>query len=236
VTVYAVPTSEGVATLACIAPTEGNDGFESVCRRLADSLTLRGAKAYRLGPSRAFANAVNGALKRLNRVRRAQRVEMRSARVAPDQAAPAAAIAAAYRSARAALERLEHSPADGAAHAALMRALGASRAGYRELAAAAHKQDRARYRAAAAGAERGERAVESAIGTLADSGYGELVSAPFRARALPAMKPPRRPRAGPTPVPSPQATPTAPGPTPTPRATPTPERTIQIPDCSKGPC
>jgi serine/threonine protein kinase len=237
VTVYAVPTSVGVATLACIAPTEGSERFESDCQRIADALTLRGAKAFPVGASRAFASAVNEALKPLDRVRRAQRAELSSARVARDQAAPTAAIAASYRSARAALARIEHSPAEGMAYAALTRALGASAAGYRDLAAAARGQDRARYRTAAGRAERGERDVESAIRALADGGYSELLSVPFRSHAVPAMKPARRPPASPTPAPSAQPTPTAaPRPTPTPRATPAPEPTIQIPDCSEGPC
>jgi hypothetical protein len=237
VTVYVVPTSVGVATLACIAPTEGSERFELDCRHLADALTLRGAKAFPLAASRAFASAVNEALKPLDRVRRTQRAQLSSAGVARDQVAPAAAIAASYGSARAALARIELSPADGMARAALIRALGASAAGYRDLAAAARWQNRARYRAAAGRAERGEHDVESAIRALANGGYGELLSARFRSHAVPAMSPARRPQASPTPAPFAQPTPTvAPGPTPTPRTTPTPEPTIQIPDCSEGPC
>jgi hypothetical protein len=228
VTVYAAPTSRGVATLACSEPDAGAERFAADCEALANSLSVTGATAYPLGPSEDFAAAVNGALDRLARVPR-----LGEARTARAQATAAEAVAGGYEDARAALERLEVSPADAGARAALVRALRTAGGGYRDLAAAARRTQAGRYRAAAAAAERGDAELAAALGALKRTGYRRLVTEDFRARQVPAMKRPPAPAPTATPtVAPPQPTPTA-QPAPRPTATPTPFPTFTGPG---GPC
>jgi hypothetical protein len=189
VTVYAVPTSAGVATLACVAPAKGGERFEADCRRLADSLTLRGATAFPLGPSRAYADALNHALDRLERVLDEQSAALGGARLAVGQAEAATAIGAAYGEARAALARIDISPADEATRAALLRALRATRSGYRGLAAAARTGDGVRYGTATARVQDGERRLERGIRALSGGAYAALVPARRLSRPVPPLTP-----------------------------------------------
>ena len=61
VSVLAAPTDAGVATVACI-------GSDAACIRAAETLTIRGARAYPLGPSRDYADALNRGLGELDTV------------------------------------------------------------------------------------------------------------------------------------------------------------------------
>jgi hypothetical protein len=244
VTLYATPTSAGVATLACVAPPDGTERFERDCRRIADSLSVPGAKAFSLGPRPVLAGKLNQALSGLDRVLSTQRSRLSGSATAQGQAGPAAAIANAYRDAGAQLRAMELSPADEASHHRFVRALRSAEAAYRRLVVAAKAADRPRYGTAATRAEVAERSVEAALRRLGDDGYRGLISERYEARAIPAMKPPRlppresRPQGGGVPTPGPRATPTPPPhvtPTPTPHVTPTPPE-IQIcpPICGSG--
>ena len=51
VTVYAAPTSAGVATLACLAPADATDAFASTCDQVANTLTLSSGEPIPLGPT-----------------------------------------------------------------------------------------------------------------------------------------------------------------------------------------
>ena len=228
VTLYATPTSAGVATLACVAPPDGAERLERDCRRIADSLSVPGAKAFSLGPSAALAGGLNQALRQLDQVLNTQRSRLRGAATAQGQAGPATAIAKAYRDAGGQVGAVELSPADEASHHRFVRTLRSAKAAYRRLAAAAKAADRPRYRTAATRAEVAERSVKAALGQLADDGYRGLISDRYEARAIPAMKPPRRPphesppRGGGVPTPGPRPTPTPP-----PHVTPTPTPDIR---------
>ena len=71
-TVFAVPTTRGVATVACHAPAAAAAAFRADCERVAASLKLSGAKPYGLGPQAAYARGVDRALTAPGRVARAR--------------------------------------------------------------------------------------------------------------------------------------------------------------------
>ena len=58
VTVYAVPTSAGVATVACAAPAGQGASLAGQCDAIAASLRLKRATAYPIGPSSAYASTL----------------------------------------------------------------------------------------------------------------------------------------------------------------------------------
>ena len=222
VTVYAVPTSAGVATVACTAPT--------ACRAIAASLRVTGGRTFAVGPSRTLGRAVDGELRRLT-------LTLRSARPGLPGAGAARTLSAAYRDTFAALEPIAISPADEALQRPLMAALRAAGLGYRDLAAAIRSHDARGYRAAAARAERGEQRVGPPQQRFREQGYRDLVGRRFRAAAIPPPPVPAKPTVTPqatatataTSTPTPTATATA-----TATATPTP--TIGIGDCRVEAC
>ena len=220
-TVYASPTSEGVAIVACVPPSERAADFEGACARSAETLTAGTAKAFPLGPSATYATAVNRAFgglgARLGRGRR----DLREARTSRGQARAARTIAAAYGRAADALAGLELSPADRGGRHALTAGLRAAAARFRGVSAAATRADRRRYPIASRRAERAERAIQTTLASVRDGGYRGRITAEFEPVALPALRPRKQPQAKPTPTPVPTVEP-RPTPQPTPRPVPTP--------------
>ena len=200
-TVYAAPTSAGVATVACLSPAPD-------CARIAESLTVPGAKGFPLGADRAFAAAI----------RRALDLPPRS--LAQDtpagQASAARRIAADLRTARTNVARVKAGPADEPLRADLARRLAAIADAYTDLGTAAAGNARGAYASAARRARTAEGALRE---TLRRSVYD--VRSP-RARSIPALRrPPAPPKPKPTPVPTP---------IPRPHVTPTPIPRIPTPD------
>jgi serine/threonine-protein kinase len=78
--VYVVPTTAGVATLACIAPESAGRAFASSCAGVGRTLALMGERAYPLGADRGFAERLDGAIRTLNERATALRKELRAAR------------------------------------------------------------------------------------------------------------------------------------------------------------
>ena len=73
VTLYTAPTSAGVATVACVAPTAD-------CETIANSLKLKSGTAFPVGPSKAYAASLGKILGRLNRTVKSQRPALQSAK------------------------------------------------------------------------------------------------------------------------------------------------------------
>lgn len=159
-TVYAVPTSGGVAIVACVSPTAD-------CEAIASSLRLSSLRAYPVGPSEDYARAVGRALSGLpsgpTRLRRA------SGRRSRERAARE--LSTAFRGAARAIRRTQAGPADRGLSATLTNALDRIDRGYRALSAAATDGNRGRDRSARLAIRRGERALEDAIGELRAAGY-----------------------------------------------------------------
>jgi hypothetical protein len=170
-TVYATPTTSGVATVACVSPPGGSDAFVADCERVAATLRLAGAKAYALGPSDAYARELRGTIARLDDATAPAARKLRSASTPTAQADAAVALAAAYRKAARDLARVSTSPVDQGANAQIVAALTRIADAYAKAASAARNGDEAAYSAAGRAVSRGGTALARAFDTLEGLGY-----------------------------------------------------------------
>jgi serine/threonine protein kinase len=162
--VYAVPTSGGVATVACAAPP-------AQCDAIAGTLRLRRGTPFPVGPSDTYASALNGTIGDLQETSRSQEATLTASQTLAGQAAAARALASAYEGAAAQLAALDLSPADIDANAQLVAALrGAARA-YRRAAQAASGGDADAYRSASAAIPNARAQVNSALDGVKTDGY-----------------------------------------------------------------
>ena len=171
VTIYAVPTSAGVATLACVFGDRTPAAFRARCDSVAASLQLGSAAAYPLGPSPAYAAALRAALTGVNDARLSARSALGSARSAGGRAEAASQLSAAYADSADRLAASRLSPADAAAGAALVRALRASGRDYAAAAGAASSGNGAAYARAGQNVQRDEQALRRAVSGLGQLGY-----------------------------------------------------------------
>ena len=164
VTFYAVPTTEGVATVACL-------GGGTSCEGIANTTELVSGEPFPVGPSADYADAAGGAMADLTKaVNRSQRALDR-ARLPAAQAAAARDLRGAYRKASRALRGLELSPADRGANARLVAALGATAAAYDRAAKAAGNDSKAGFRKAGRSVEAAQEEVAGALEGLRAAGY-----------------------------------------------------------------
>ena len=150
-TVYSVPTSKGVAVVACLGADDNQ------CRTVAQSLKIEGAKVLPVAPDRALQRSINDAIRGLGGG------GFRSASTRAAQGAAADRLAAAYDRAQRALAKLSPGPREQGALADLGHQLDVTRNAYRDLASAARAGDEKRYNAAAQRA-RGARRAGGAAG------------------------------------------------------------------------
>jgi predicted Ser/Thr protein kinase len=169
---FAVPTTAGVATIACTGPG-GNAGasFQRDCESIATTLQLRGAKAYTLGPQEAYARSLGRTLDRLSQAVRSATAELQDAGTPDEQAAAAASLAGDYRRASEAVLATEVSPRDAAANRALGGALERTGSAYAAAAEAARANNGAGYAAAERRVTRSQRAVQAALSEFEQLGY-----------------------------------------------------------------
>jgi serine/threonine protein kinase len=171
VTVYTVPTSGGVATVACAAPPARATALGPQCDAIAGTLLLRRGTAYPVGPSDGYATSLNGTIGNLQQATRSGQQSLQSSTTLAGQAAAARSLASAYDSAAAQLSALNLSPADRATNTQLLQALrGAARA-YRRSARAATASDADAYRAASAEVPAATAKVNAALAAVAAAGY-----------------------------------------------------------------
>jgi hypothetical protein len=168
---YAVPTTAGVATVACTAPGPQADAFLRDCEAVATTLQLTGAEPYPLGPNPAYARRLGRVFDRLDSVRVPGVAKMRRAGTPDAQAEAADALARAYIGASRAAADIEVSPADGAAHEALAAALQRIGFAYDRAAEAARASNGPGYSAAGRSVQAGERALRRALAELEQLGY-----------------------------------------------------------------
>jgi protein kinase-like protein len=169
-TVYAVPTTAGVATIACLAPRADSSMFAR-CESVATTLVLRGAEALPLGPNQRYAAAVNTALTSLETQRAEGRRALREARTPAAQARAADQLAAAYRAAAAGLGRASPGPIEEPYHRSIVKSVERAAEGYAALAEAARAHRRLDYDRAAAQVERAEDALDRSVRALERIGY-----------------------------------------------------------------
>jgi serine/threonine protein kinase len=168
-TLYAVPTTNGVATIACLGAVAA--GPASQCARIAATLKLSGTTAFALAPSPQYAAALGRTFAALRGGAGAGTVRLRAASSAAAQAAAAQQLATAYSSASRALARLTVSPAVAGANASLAASLAALGRDYSALASAARAGEEAAYVQAerAVGGDRVRAA--NALAALRQAGY-----------------------------------------------------------------
>ncbi len=168
---FAVPTSAGVLTLACLAPPADVATLRPVCDRVARSLRLTRGRAIAPGPSAQYRAQLDALVGALDGARTAQRAKLASARATSQQAERAARLATAYAQAHAAGSAQRVSPREAAAHARILAALAATRAAYTRMADAARADSAKGYERARTQVGLGERRVRAALSALAALGY-----------------------------------------------------------------
>jgi serine/threonine protein kinase len=168
-TVYAVPTTAGVAIAACYRTAAKE--FASDCERVATTLSVKGAQPLPLWPDAKYAAVLSDAIRALNRTRGELRPQLRSAKTPAGQASVADKLARANSDAAATLTRLEAGPTGRQAQDAIVAALNATSDGYSALARAAKRSDGGAYRTAASDVREGEAALARALGALESFGY-----------------------------------------------------------------
>jgi DNA invertase Pin-like site-specific DNA recombinase len=170
-TVFAVPTSAGALTMACLTPPRDAATARSVCLRVAQSLRLRRGHALALGPSRGYQQHLNQLVKALDETRIARRAELVAARSPAEQVRIAEALATAFARARATGARARPSPREAAADRRILAAVDAGASAYQQLAQAASIDSVARYDDARTDVRRGEHRLRAALGALTKLGY-----------------------------------------------------------------
>jgi predicted Ser/Thr protein kinase len=169
---YAVPTSGGVATIACTAPAGAEDGaFRRDCERIATTLRLIGAKPYPLGPRPEYARSLRRTLATLDRERRSETARMQSATTPDELASAVASLAGDYRRAGKAVLGAEASPRDASANRALAAAVERTGTAYAAAAEAARAKDAAAYSAAQRRVSRSGQQLQAALNAFERLGY-----------------------------------------------------------------
>jgi hypothetical protein len=171
-TVYAAPTTNGVATIVCQAPAGDAGGeFLSECERVAASVQLTGGRALPLGPSEDYARALNSALADLDSARRAGSRRLRDAGTPDAQATAARRLAGAYERAAGRLSRAPAGPAERVSHQAIVTAVRGTGRAYERLGAAAARGDQDAYRRAGTAITQGEARLTRELRELDRLGY-----------------------------------------------------------------
>ena len=165
-TIYAAPTSGGVATVVCYAPDTGAAAFEAECEKVARTINLLRGEPRPLAPDSEEAAAATSAVAGLNKALRSGRRRLREAKRPDGQAAAAADLGDSYRSAARRLSKLELGALASEHASAAVGRLGAAADEYGRLAAAAGAANRGRYNRARAAVLAAERRAAAALKAL----------------------------------------------------------------------
>ena len=165
-TIYAVPTDKGVATVACTAEQAQAAQFLPECERAASTLEIEGAKPFELGVGRDYTERVNTTLERLQNGRSRQVKALKSAKTPDQQARAAANIARAYDVAARSLSRAPASPQVASANDAVVSALNDASDAWNEVSDGAAKADRGDYLAGGRAVKKAEAHVGKAVDAL----------------------------------------------------------------------
>ena len=166
ITLYATPTSEGIATVACYAPAALAPGFAADCERVAQTLEVSGADPERLAVDPDELRKLEQDVSSLNRDLTRHRRSLDQAQRPSRQAAAAADLAGTYASSARRLRKLDLGPGQRAALAAAAKALSTAGAAHDRLADAARAGSRKRYDAARAAVRSAESRAASRIAAL----------------------------------------------------------------------
>jgi hypothetical protein len=166
-TLYAAPTTAGVATVACYSPDPAASAPN--CEAIAQTLDPVRGSAYPLATPPAVERSLRATARDLEGARRSGRRALARAATGASQAKAARSVATAYATARDRLRQLDASPALADAQAATVAALGSAAAAYRDLAAAADAGDESAYRAAQRAVRDAERRVNRALNDFGEA-------------------------------------------------------------------
>jgi hypothetical protein len=171
VTAYVVPTSAGVATIACWASSTAPPSVLRDCSQVAATLRLLGATADPLSPSATYAQALSATFARLHTAIQGPLARLGAATAPAGQASAAQQLAGAYTQAADNLGGVTVSPLLQDAQPAIVGALRQLAAGYSQAAAAAGSNSSASYRRAGTQIAAGSAALSGALQGLATLGY-----------------------------------------------------------------
>jgi serine/threonine protein kinase len=163
-TVFAVPTTEGVATLACFA-----DG--KTCSTIASSMQITEGKAFAVGPSDEFSNDVQRILGRLEKQEKSAATALNRAGKRTSQVAATRKLASTYSGAARSLAGLDVSPADALLKKNMVDALRAAGAAYKRAAVEGARKDRAGYKREGSRALASQKDMSEALDGLTKAGY-----------------------------------------------------------------
>jgi serine/threonine-protein kinase len=171
-TLYVVPSTMGVVTVACFAEPDAAERFLAECERVASTLRLEDGRPYPLAPDPAYGRRVSRVVGRLNVLRDARRERFGRAVTPRGQADAAAGVARAYGAAADALVAAppERGP-EARANQGIVRALREAQRSYSALAGAARTNDRPAFNSARAAVRRAEGEVDRALRGLEAFGY-----------------------------------------------------------------
>jgi serine/threonine protein kinase len=180
-TVYTIPTSSGVDTLVCAVPPAQAAAFAPQCDAIAGTMRLRRGSPFPIGPSEAYASALNSTIGDLQAATTSSESSLQNSETLAGQAAAAQALASAYDTAAGQLDALNLSPADRSANARLVTALRGAGNAYSAAARAATAGDANGYTAASAAIPGAKGEVNSALAGVRAAGYkpaGQAGTAP----------------------------------------------------------
>jgi hypothetical protein len=165
-TVYAVPTDSGVATIACSAAAAQAASFLPECERAASTLTLSGTEAVDLGIPPSYSKALNSAIQKQQADRAAALKKAGAAKTNSAQASALRQAAAAYSTAAKTLASQKGGPQVDGANTAIIAALRAGAAGYTAMAAGAAGNDPGRYTSGEKAVKKADAALQKALKAL----------------------------------------------------------------------
>ena len=172
VTVYASPTSKGVATVACLAPPADAGAFKSECEAIADTLQVDAPKTFPVGPDPAYARTLGAALSKLGaRVAKGREALAGKQATFTAQARAARDIQGAYIAAAQRLERTETSPADRTINDAVVARLDDAAAPWKQAAAAAARKDKRAFARSEGAIKRTQGRLAQTVAGLEAAGY-----------------------------------------------------------------
>jgi serine/threonine protein kinase len=171
--VYLVPTSAGVATVACTSKVQPTSGLQGACDFVAMRLAVRGVHVFPVGSDPAYARAVSQALATLKRDRARRTRDLVAARGARMQALASSRIAAAYSRSTQTLAStaVKIPPQVKPVHSELVASLRRASGAYTSMSRAAKHRNRRAYSHAASLATQAESRVRNAVRALTTAGY-----------------------------------------------------------------
>jgi hypothetical protein len=167
---YVIPTTEGVATVACAAPAAKASAFLADCEGAATSLVLTTGDPYPLGVDQDYLDTLDQTVSGVNSERNTRLGALRRAKTGPGQARAAKSLQTVYTAAAKAMGGVELSPAFVPANAKLADAFRATAAAYGRMAAGARANSASRYNRGRRAVSSGEKAVTAALKGLENVG------------------------------------------------------------------